>query len=152
MSDSVAVRYIGAEERFSEVAITGQQQVWSRGQSSQVSHANADLLLATGLFEFADGDIITITGNTTLSNHPVTGHNGKVLRCLAAVTLTYPEGLGAEFSCLVESPASGDVTIDPTGACTVNGATASLTRGRTNNPAGFVIRALAANVAGVSGS
>lgn len=94
------------------------------------------------------GMIVTIDASTTLTSE----HDKKILRCTAAVTLTYPEGLGAEFSCLVESPASGDVTIDPTGTCTVNGATDSLTRGRTNNPAGFVIRALAANVAGVSGS
>jgi hypothetical protein len=78
--------------------------------------------------------------------------SGNVLRCSTAVTLEYPEGLGSEFSCIVESPASGDVTIDPTGSCTANGGSTSLTRSRANNPAGFVIRALAANVAGVSGS
>lgn len=96
----------------------------------------------------AAASVVAISTNTTLT----AVHNGKVLRCSDAVTLEYPEGLGAEFSCLVESPSSGNVTIDPTGACTVNGGTASLTRSLANNPAGFVIRALGANVAGVSGS
>jgi lysophospholipase L1-like esterase len=49
----VALRYIGAEERFFEVAITGQQQGWFRGQTSTVSDVNAPLLLATGKFERA---------------------------------------------------------------------------------------------------
>ena len=97
-------------------------------------------------------DIVEIDGATTLSIDPETGHNGKVLRCSTAVTLTYPEGLGDAFSCLVEPPASGDVTIDPTGDCTLNGATASLTRDRADNPAGFVIRALGEDVGGVSGA
>lgn len=50
----VAIRYIGAEERFFEVAITGQQQGWLRGQTSTVSDENARLLFGTGLFELSD--------------------------------------------------------------------------------------------------
>lgn len=78
--------------------------------------------------------------------------NGKVLRCSTALTLEYPEGLGNAFACIVEPPSSGNVTVDPTGSCSVNGGTTNLTRSRSSNPAGFVIRALAANVSGVSGS
>lgn len=98
--------------------------------------------------EAAMPTIITVSTSRALT----AADNGKVLRCSSAVTLEYPEGLGAEFSCIVESPASGDVTIDPTGSCTANGGSTSLTRSRANNPAGFVIRALAANVFGVSGA
>ena len=47
MSD-IRIKFNGPEERYSEVAITGQQQVWLRGQSSFVTGANASLLLATG--------------------------------------------------------------------------------------------------------
>jgi hypothetical protein len=94
------------------------------------------------------GAITTVTASRALT----TADSGNVLRCSAAVTLEYPEGLSAAFSCIVEPPASGDVTLDPTGSCTANGGTTNLTRSRANNPAGFVIRALAANVFGVSGS
>ena len=92
--------------------------------------------------------IVTVSTSRALT----AADNGKVLRCSAAVTLEYPEGLGAEFACLAESPASGDVTIDPTGSCTANAGSTSLTRNRADNQAGFAIRALAANVAGVSGA
>ena len=49
MSD-IRIKFNGPEERYSEVAVTGQQQVWLRGQSSFVTGANAALLLATGKF------------------------------------------------------------------------------------------------------
>jgi len=97
--------------------------------------------------EAASAPVVTVSTSRALT----ASDHGKVLRCSAAVTLEYPEGLGDKFSCIGESPASGDVTIDPTGSCTVNNGTTSLTRSRANNPAGFVIRALSANVAGVSG-
>lgn len=53
MSD-VRVKYIGAVSRFSEIGITGQQQVWRSGQAGFVPDRHAAALVGSGLFEFAD--------------------------------------------------------------------------------------------------
>ena len=50
------LRYIGAEERFFETAVTGSQQMWLRGQSGEVSDAHATLLLGTGKFQVFERD------------------------------------------------------------------------------------------------
>lgn len=47
----IRLKYIGADERYSEIAVTGKQQVWLRNSSSAVPSADAVLLLETGLFE-----------------------------------------------------------------------------------------------------
>jgi len=44
------IEYIGPQERYSEVAITGQQQVWIRGQSGFVEDNQVDAFIGTGLF------------------------------------------------------------------------------------------------------
>lgn len=45
------LRYIGtAANPYFESAVTGRAQAWYTGQSSDVPTAQADLLLATGLF------------------------------------------------------------------------------------------------------
>lgn len=94
------------------------------------------------------GEPIDVTGTLTLD--PLL-HNEKELRCTGTVTITVPEGLGAVFDCIIKCGASGTVSFDPTGATTLNGATATLTRTRANNPVGVVISANATNVLGVSG-
>jgi len=48
------LRYIGAEERFFEVGVTGSQQMWLRNQIGEVSNSDSVLLLATGKFAHAD--------------------------------------------------------------------------------------------------
>lgn len=56
----IRLKYIGTEERYSEVAITGKQQLWLRNSSSAVPSADAALLLATGKFEqVKTGDVGT---------------------------------------------------------------------------------------------
>lgn len=50
MTDTVRVTYIGSAERFSELPITGQQQMWLRGSSGSVLAAHATALIASGLF------------------------------------------------------------------------------------------------------
>lgn len=50
------LRYIGAEERFFETAVTGSQQMWLRGQIGSASDVHAPLLLATGKFEVYERD------------------------------------------------------------------------------------------------
>lgn len=45
------LRYIGADERFFEIGVTGSQQMWLRGQVGEVSDVHAPLLLASGRFE-----------------------------------------------------------------------------------------------------
>lgn len=49
------VRYIGAAERYSELPITGSQQVWLRGQHGQVPTGLVRAYLATGMFERLEG-------------------------------------------------------------------------------------------------
>ena len=66
MSD-IRIKFNGPEERYSEVAITGQQQVWLRGQSSFVTGANASLLLATGKFTQPS------SGEVGTAQDPITG-------------------------------------------------------------------------------
>ncbi len=55
------LRYIGAEERFFEVGVTGSQQMWLRNQTGEVSDINVPLLIGTGRFVFADQESPQIT-------------------------------------------------------------------------------------------
>lgn len=111
-------------------------------------YVNSDNQIVGPSGQVVGGGVVAVSASRALAS----SDNGSVLRCSTSVTLEYPEGLGDAFSCLVEPPASGTVTLDPTGSCTLNGGTSNLTRTRSSNPAGVVIRALGANVAGVSGS
>lgn len=58
------LRYIGASDRFSELPLTGSQQVWLRGQQGPVDDVFATRLLASGLFTRVDapGSILDATG------------------------------------------------------------------------------------------
>lgn len=51
------IRYIGAEERFFEVGVTGNQQMWLRGQICEVSHVDGAKLLESGFFELVDQSV-----------------------------------------------------------------------------------------------
>lgn len=91
----------------------------------------------------------TLTGDYTVT----TSDDGVVFTCTAALTITIPELLSPRPSFIVNPPASGNVSIDPTGAAQLNGAGTTLTRSRTSNPAGFVVTAYAESDGyGVSGS
>jgi len=79
--------------------------------------------------------------------------DGKVFTCTTALTITVPELLSPRPSFIVNAPPTGNVSLDPTGAAQLNGATTTLTRSRANNPAGFVVTAYAESDGyGVSGS
>lgn len=71
------LRYIGAEERFFEVGVTGSQQMWLRGQGGEVSDISVPLLMATGKFAFAEDALPLIirseSGSPVGLEDPVTG-------------------------------------------------------------------------------
>jgi len=52
---SKTIKYIGGQDRWPELAITGKQSVWSRGQSEERDDAEANALLQTGLFLQSSG-------------------------------------------------------------------------------------------------
>lgn len=87
------LRYIGAEERFFETAVTGSQQMWLRGQIGPASDAHAVLLLATGKFEryernpvFEQNDqIVTSSGDVVGGGGAVLVGADKVRSMLAAI-------------------------------------------------------------------
>lgn len=64
----VRLKFLGPEDRYSEVSVTGQQQVWLKNQSGPVSPGNAALLLATGKFVNAESE-----GVKTDAGYPVMG-------------------------------------------------------------------------------
>ncbi|WP_367847011.1 hypothetical protein [Rhodoferax sp. WC2427] len=82
--NTLRVRYIGVEERLSEVGITGKQQVWLRGTSSFVPMADAVLLVSSGKFEPSDSPMYI--GVRTASE--ITAINAAIL----AGTIAYPVG------------------------------------------------------------
>lgn len=47
---SKTIKYNGLQDRWPELAITGKQSVWRRGQQEERSDAEAGLLIATTLF------------------------------------------------------------------------------------------------------
>jgi hypothetical protein len=79
--------------------------------------------------------------------------DGKMFYCTAPLTITFPAALSPRPSLVVDCPPSGSVTVAVSGGATINGATSSLTRSRSTNPAGFaVIAHQDADDYGVSGS
>jgi len=50
---TTTIRYKGVQENWPEVAVTGKQSRWLRGQTEARPDAEAAALLATGLFELA---------------------------------------------------------------------------------------------------
>ena len=92
---------------------------------------------------------ITLSANYTLTP----ADDQKQFTCTTALTITVPELLSPRPSFIVNAPPTGNVSLDPTGAAQLNGATTTLTRSRANNPAGFVVTAYAESDGyGVSGS
>lgn len=48
------IKYIGTQDRWPEISVTGRQSVWGRGQEDERSDVEAAQLLATGLFKDLD--------------------------------------------------------------------------------------------------
>lgn len=79
--------------------------------------------------------------------------NGKVLDVTAALTVTIPQDvLPPGFRCQFIAPSGVNLSVDPLGTVTLNGAGTTLTRARAGNPCtiDFVMRA--ANVALIAGA
>ena len=91
---------------------------------------------------------------TLSSDYTVTAADDqKQFTCTTALTITVPELLSPRPSFIVNAPPTGNVSLDPTGAAQLNGATTTLTRSRADNYAGFVVMAYAESDGyGVSGS
>ena len=86
----------------------------------------------------------------TNRNIAATDH-GKVIRCTAAITLTWPSGLSPQPSTIIIPPLTGVVTL-ATSSTTLNGSSGSLERSRGNNPAGVYVAPTATNAYAVSGT
>jgi hypothetical protein len=54
------IKYTGSQDRWSELAVTGKQSTWSKGQTESREDAEAGTLLATGLFSAA-ADVERVT-------------------------------------------------------------------------------------------
>lgn len=79
--------------------------------------------------------------------------DGKVFTCTTALTITIPANLSPRPSFIINPPATGDVSLDPTGAAQLNGAGTTITRSRASNPAGVAVVAYSESDGyGVSGS
>jgi hypothetical protein len=91
----------------------------------------------------------TVSTGRALSN----ADNGKVLDVTAALTLTIPEGeLSPGFRCWFVAPSGVNLSIDPLGAVTLNGAGTTLTRARAGNACTVELFMRAANTALLSGA
>jgi len=98
---------------------------------------------------------VSITADTALTTAL---HNGKILRLDASRTLS-ADGLGTEFSCIIEIPVGATLSVDPTGTTSIQdtttptGSTSTRTRTQVNNPSGVILKSTAtANVLSLSGT
>jgi hypothetical protein len=79
--------------------------------------------------------------------------NGKVLDVTAALTLTIPQDtLPAGFRCWFVAPSGVNLSVDPLGTVSLNGAATTLTRARAGNACTVELFMRAANVALLSGA
>lgn len=108
-----------------------------------------------GLAQITLGGVALGSVPVTLSaDYTVTAaDDSAVFTCTTALTITVPELLSPRPSFIVNAPASGNVSLDPTGAAQLNGAGTTLTRSRSSNPAGIAVVAYSESDGyGVSGS
>lgn len=85
---TVRVEYIGAVQNFSEVTITGNQQVWRIGSSAFVETSRASQLVASGKFRSLANDPAMLPSTQSkigaiTSNGGVVGVNVPLVICLA---------------------------------------------------------------------
>lgn len=77
----------------------------------------------------------SITGDYTLSEKD----NSIVLYCSIPLTIIVPAGLSPRPSVIIVPPPTGVTSIASSGGALLNGATVTITRDRTSNPAGTAI-------------
>lgn len=91
------------------------------------------------LFRTIEAPVVVATGRPlALTDH------GKVLDVTAALTVTIPQDtLPPGFRCQFIAPSGVNLSVDPLGTVTLNGATTTLTRARAGNASliEFVVRA-----------
>lgn len=91
----------------------------------------------------------TVSTGRALSN----ADNGKVLDVTAALTLTIPQDvLSPGFRCWFVAPSGVNLSVDPLGTVSLNGAGTTLTRARAANACLVELYVRAANVALLSGA
>lgn len=100
------------------------------------------------LSRVADVPVVVAAGRAlTPADH------GKVLDVSTALTLTIPQDiLPPGFECKLIAPASGNLSLDPLGTVTLNGAGTTLTRARAGNPCMVNLFVRDSNVALVDGA
>lgn len=120
------------------------------------SSAASEVDFAVGVTPFVASDAVAFDGApiSLSADYTVSADDDKrTITCTTALTVTVPELLSPRPSFIVHAPPTGNVSLDPTGAAQLNGATTTLTRSRANNYAGFVVTAYAESDGyGVSGS
>lgn len=95
------------------------------------------------------GAVVSISTDTLIT----AADDGRIFNLTAAATLTISASLSPRPSFIVNPPASGNASIAVSGGANVNGATTTLTRSRSSNPAGVAVVPYAESDAyGVSGS
>lgn len=87
----------------------------------------------------ASGGKFTLSTNLTIDVKNASQYLGSTIKCTTALQITLSEGLG-NFSCLVQAPPAGNVTIAVAGNALINGAQAALPRSLATNPAGFSVQ------------
>lgn len=88
------------------------------------------------------GAMVILSNSDTLTNQFI----GRTIVCTAAITLTIPGGLSPGFSCLVQPPPSGNVTLAVAPTAFINGTQTALTRSLASNANGFAITPSAASL------
>lgn len=86
------LRYIGAEERFFETAVTGSQQMWRRWQSGPVPDENVESLLKTGLFEVFEQNQVFESGGELFSSDGRSVGRGGALQTVRSDAYWYDTG------------------------------------------------------------
>lgn len=91
---------------------------------------------ATSVFTKADARPIPLSGDLVVTAQD----DGKVYACTTALTMTFPAGLSPRPAVVGIPPPTGNLSFAVSGGAQVNGATSTLTRSRSSNPAGVVIQ------------
>lgn len=85
---------------------------------------------------------VSPSGGIPLSvNRTITAaDDGKVFACTTALTVTFPAALSPRPAVVFMLPPTGNVSIAVSGGATLNGATSTINRARSSNPAGVVVQ------------
>lgn len=84
------------------------------------------------------GAVIPLSANLVIDIKNMGQYLGRTLPCTTALTITLSEGIGP-FSCIVQAPPAGNVTIAVAGNALINGAQSAITRSLASNANGFSI-------------